>query len=515
MTCELINTRCECELLGKVICDDICHISDALLMRDPCADAERLAALPSTSLAQLAAMLNGGDGAADSDERVLSDQAAILTTNICIQRLGTSLPSTEPILTGSWFRYLKREAPQRRTPSLCHHKSESLPLMSVNSVGGAWLPEERLVMPCDGTPLRRTAPRATYCWTPDEWRHAPHNETSWLRGMTLISAERHISNFHHWSRDLMFWNRFVRRGFVPVSRLLVTDIENPPAWGLEHLKATMPATLINQSLWNADMLIRTNRHAGKRRISRGVCLPTSRYVCFESMVQHVHDYTSEAPDLMSLRDAAYRHCAVTSHPPNLLVLEVRQHSSSDNATTRRLANVGILVSALSAYASSRLGLNLSVRHFGRLSYCQQVALMSQTKLFVGVHGQAQENSIFMPPGSMLLELFHSSYTTELSHEGFGREALMRGSDSYYASGGILELECPQLHAINLRRTLEASKQVIQGAWKFDPRCASHLDPSRLISLLERIHRRLADAGRLRVLSPLKGQGEQSQSTESG
>ena len=79
----------------------------------------------------------------------------------------------------------------------------------------------------------------------------------------------------------MFWNRFVRRGFVPVSRLLVTDIENPPAWGLEHLKATMPATLINQSLWNADMLIRTNRNAGKRRISRGVCLPTSRYVCFE------------------------------------------------------------------------------------------------------------------------------------------------------------------------------------------------------------------------------------------
>ena len=122
------------------------------------------------------------------------------------------------------------------------------------------------------------------------------------------------------------------------------------------------------------MLSRTLRHVSKRRISPHAHLPASRYVCFESMIQHLHDYSSETPDLVSLRVAAYRHCAIQSKPPSLLLLEIRQRSPVDNTTTRRLANVDELVPILAEYAARRLGLRLSVRHFGRLSYCEQVRI---------------------------------------------------------------------------------------------------------------------------------------------
>ena len=42
--------------------------------------------------------------------------------------------------------------------------------------------------------------------------------------------------------------------------------------------------------------------------------------------------------------------------------------------------------------------------FGHLSYCEQVRLVAQSKLFIGVHGQAQENGIFLRPGNRMMNM---------------------------------------------------------------------------------------------------------------
>ena len=94
-------------------------------------------------------------------------------------------------------------------------------------------------------------------------------------------------------------------------------------------------------------------------------------------------------------------------------------------------------------------------------------LVAGAKLFIGVHGQAQENAVFLRPGALMVELFHESFLDEIPLEGVGRQPLFRGSDVLYATAALLQSPCKQID------------------WKFDPHCPSIVDVARLDRALHR------------------------------
>ena len=170
---------------------------------DACSNASKWQPFdPSAS--GLAAFAEASSSRADSVERVFSEQHAILTTSVCIER--SSHVSNTALLQGSWFKYHRAvQSSVRRNASYCRAHTVRRPSFETGITGGAWLPNVRVVVPCPaaGGMLRMRSARCTYCWAPTVWKHAPANETTWLRGLTLVASESHISNMHHWSRDML------------------------------------------------------------------------------------------------------------------------------------------------------------------------------------------------------------------------------------------------------------------------------------------------------------------------
>jgi len=228
---------------------------------------------------------------------------------------------------------------------------------------------------------------------------------------------------------------------VPVERLLVSNRETPLPWALALTKAIMPERLTRGILWNVDGARQIKLKPGARQnLSAEPVLPPTRFVCFQAMLQKTLDYPNDALDIAHIRAAAYRTCGVVSDAaaPSYVLLETR---GTSNTTRRRIANFGGTRELLRTYAR-KIGLPLEVKHFSsQMSYCDQVKVAANARLFFGVHGMAQENAMFMRPGSVLIELFHTSYAAKLRGGNVGREQLFRGSDMQYASAALLESDC--------------------------------------------------------------------------
>ena len=312
---------------------------------------------------------------------------------------------------------------------------------------------------------------------------------------------------------MLFWGRVMRLDYVPVERLLVSNSEIPMAWALAHTKAIMPERLTRGVLWNVDGTRRIKLQPGARReLSAAPILPPTRFVCFEAMLQKTLDYPNDALDIAHIRAAAYRTCGVASDAatPAYVLLETR---GTSNMTSRRIANFDATRELLETYAC-KIGLPLEVRQFSsQMSYCDQVKVAANARLFFGVHGMAQENAIFMRPGSVLIELFHTSYASELRRGDVGREQLFRGSDMHYASAALLETNC-SFSARNIKPPCTCSAAALAGraalphcsssrwksplfcqtGWKFDRRCPSIVNIAELTTLLAVVTRHLTASG---------------------
>ena len=312
---------------------------------------------------------------------------------------------------------------------------------------------------------------------------------------------------------MLFWGRVMRLDYVPVERLLVSNSEIPMAWALAHTKAIMPERLTRGVLWNVDGTRRIKLQPGARReLSAAPILPPTRFVCFEAMLQKTLDYPNDALDIAHIRAAAYRTCGVASDAatPAYVLLETR---GTSNMTSRRIANFDATRELLETYAR-KIGLPLEVRQFSsQMSYCDQVKVAANARLFFGVHGMAQENAIFMRPGSVLIELFHTSYASELRRGDVGREQLFRGSDMHYASAALLETNC-SFSARNIKPPCTCSAAALAGraalphcsssrwksplfcqtGWKFDRRCPSIVNIAELTTLLAVVTRHLTASG---------------------
>ena len=312
---------------------------------------------------------------------------------------------------------------------------------------------------------------------------------------------------------MLFWGRVMRLDYVSVERLLVSNVEVPMAWAIAHTKAIMPERLTRGVLWNVNGARRIKLQPGTRReLSAAPILPPTRFVCFEAMLQKTLDYPNDALDIAHIRAAAYRTCGVANDAaaPAYVLLETR---GTSNTTSRRIANFDATRELLETYART-IGLPLEVRQFSsQMSYCDQVKVTANARVFFGVHGMAQENAIFMRPGSVLIELFERGYASELHRGNVGRQQLFRGSDMHYASAALLEINCSfSARGISPPCTCSAaardgraalphcsssrggSPQFCQAGWKFDSQCPSIVSIAELTTLLAGVTRRLTAAG---------------------
>ena len=148
-----------------------------------------------TASVDLATLLATTGPSHASSERVLTDLQLLLTTNVCIESGGA--PS--PLDRGSWFRFGQRRAQS----SFCRATPRSKPQVTVGVAGGGrWRAGTSFggVVRCPNSSglSAFTMPAHDYCTGPAPNAYVlPHrNETSWLRGVTLIANERHIDNFN-------------------------------------------------------------------------------------------------------------------------------------------------------------------------------------------------------------------------------------------------------------------------------------------------------------------------------
>ena len=193
--------------------------------RNPCAGAPKrlFHELPHESLQDFARP----DRSAGSKTREFPGQQLVFTTNVCLERLAP-YEADDAILLGRWFRLTASAQPppvQGKVAWSCDpprvSRDQMVPLVHTSPptvetslIGSAWLPDHLMSVPCpaSGGLQLLNASRSLNCWSPMTWRHAPaENETAWLLGVTLTSNENHINNFHHWNRDLLFFNRFLTK----------------------------------------------------------------------------------------------------------------------------------------------------------------------------------------------------------------------------------------------------------------------------------------------------------------
>ena len=345
--------------------------------------------------------------------------------------------------------------------------------------GGVWSAQSGShhggVLPC-GEMHRYRLSRHDYCFAPSrEYRTPPPEQTAWLRGLTLWASEKHTSNFNHFNRDLLFVSRALRLhreggkevGLPSSARLVVQDDEPLQAWSLEQLRALVPPELRAETLWVVGGTRKSSRRAQAAKLALSSArLPAARFVCFEAIAQKLHVYPGDRDDAAEVRRRALAHCGLSPGAARHVLLEERVGGS------RRLNNSAALSRMLSRLAS-RMGLPLRRLSFGRLGYCEQVRVVSEAAIFVGVHGQGMTNAIFIPPQSLVVELFHTSQSVAVSTSRAGQDAdVYLGHQPLAVARGMHYLAAAV-----------ATAPCSFSAWKFDAACPSHIDLSRLSAAL--------------------------------
>ncbi|KAJ9644769.1 hypothetical protein H2201_006078 [Coniosporium apollinis] len=84
----------------------------------------------------------------------------------------------------------------------------------------------------------------------------------------------------------------------------------------------------------------------------------------------------------------------------------------DRKEERRLLNQTALLSSLEAKYPA---LNISVVDFANITFAQQLQIVHETDILVGVHGADLTHSLFLPPGSAVVEILPHSVTRQRFH----------------------------------------------------------------------------------------------------
>lgn len=386
-----------------------------------------------------------------------------------------------------------------------------------------------LGVPCRTAQQRRLRVH-DYCLPAVRFEHAPAHETTWHRGVVVIGNERHITNFHHFNRDVLFFARVLSRGLVPMANdnllhVVIVDRSDMVDWSIEHVRAILGPAMLRRlvvlgrqraRLSNTSMLsslpppspLQQATSTSATAARTPLATVGKRYACYDAAIEKLVTWPADRDDLAWVRNRALAYCRVredeakveappmtttaaagrggrramnrissgdaAANTPNLLVLILRGDASlGDGSNTARQTENPIEVrSALDAYAK-RVGLTLRVTSFGGMSYCEQVRLAARARILVGVHGQGITNGQFMPDDGLVVELFHGGrrpYWTEF--DGVGHQPLFLGGGRPYVAAPLAESSCAMMQ------------------WKHTPSCKSYVNATRLVGLLAAAHEQM-------------------------
>ena len=279
-----------------------------------------------------------------SEQHVLAADKSILTTKLCAE-LGPGNTRAR-----RWFRW---------APSSANHASTS-----TCSAGGAPLSTWRALhnddwhawrvarsrrardaadggasIPC-AVLQQRWLRRHDYGLPAARFDHAPPAETLWVRGLALIGNELHISNFHHFNRDSLFFARSISRlgenASSRISQIVIVDGSDVNGWSTNHARA-MLGTLLSRTVFQPKSSGKALQQ-NKRDLSTATLLPASpssssssssgffrnvfasnnpspaapKYVCYESALEKLVTWPADRDDLAFVRQRAYEYCGVAT-----------------------------------------------------------------------------------------------------------------------------------------------------------------------------------------------------------
>lgn len=121
-------------------------------------------------------------------------------------------------------------------------------------------------------------------------------------------------------------------------------------------------------------------------------------ICFEVVAQRWRPWAGDGHTIQSFRARALHACGIPDKGMRRKLVLLRRDS-----TTRRWRDEGALKKQLEVLARS-IGSTFYIVNLGQLDPCQQVSVLHDSMLVLGVHGADLTNMIYLPPGAAVVEL---------------------------------------------------------------------------------------------------------------
>lgn len=286
------------------------------------------------------------------------------------------------------------------------------------------------------------------------------NRLQWVKGVTAIANfDDSNENIAHWAKTVLAF-RYLKSnpGFVAISsvdrvvmfmapflvgrwKLAEALEEHDPHewnWAFSALVASLGSTDIELMGYNHDMNEIYNSLKGNLNlIIQGQSVPTDaeHITCFEKVVisgsfrnnlyltdsdTQLHKCSSEKHQLyVPIESMSFRKTIFDQISKPLTRTPIKKVIYLQRDRNRRAFDVqseSKLLSLLDAKCRSK-GYDLQIHSFKKLSFSNQLDILSDASVFMSLHGAGLTNSIFMPPFSVLFEIFPYGWYKRLYKNG--------------------------------------------------------------------------------------------------
>lgn len=332
-------------------------------------------------------LLAGKDGSATSWEEIAAEAGAIcgqgkLVNDELASKLGRRvlMPCKQPVPGGGW------------------HKLEPYGLELMESCGLSEGFPGSSDCHCGTQDCRSLRTPGTNCC------RGMHTGLEW-RGLGILTGELR-TNIAHFARDAL-WLHSLFRGNASLESLGVGRGGLEPELVLTKHAAT-------ECIEN-DYCVKTGRKAifEMEEFLEEVALqgisprpptfdagdPAQRgTVCFEVVAQRWRPWAASGNQVQSFRAKALRKCKIQDRGLNKKIVMIRRDSKS-----RQWKDEQTVKQHLKALAAS-IGSTLTSANLGQLTPCEQVEVLHDAMIMIGVHGADLTNMIFLPAGAAVVEV---------------------------------------------------------------------------------------------------------------
>ncbi|CAL1135720.1 unnamed protein product, partial [Cladocopium goreaui] len=225
------------------------------------------------------------------------------------------------------------------------------------------------------------------------------------RGLGILTGEMR-SNIAHFARDSLWLHGLLQRnetlealGFPQrLTERVLTKLAATEC--IENGQCAKSRTLDEQHLFEMEALMEevaldhfpalATWNAGEPSLDHPVC--------FEVLLQRWRPWAGDVQEIQSFRQSAMKRCKIPDDGMQKKILLLKRESFS-----RRWKDEAQVIAHFKALAVS-VGATFVTANLGRLTPCEQVGVLHNVMLMVGVHGADLTNMIFLPAKAAVLEI---------------------------------------------------------------------------------------------------------------